>query len=212
MKPIELYTWATPNGRKVSIMLEELSLPYNVHRIDLSKREQYGEEFLAISPNNRIPAIIDPEGPDGEPLSLFESGAILIYLAEKTGNTNLLPDKGRKRAITMQWLMWQMGGVGPMFGQAHHFLFQPKEDVPYGKKRYHDETKRLYKVMNQRFGVATYFAGDDYTVADIATYPWVARYPRHQVDLNEFPNVKRWFDLISKRPAVEKGMAVPFLN
>ncbi len=212
MKPIELYTWATPNGRKVSIMLEELSLPYNVHRIDLSKREQYGEEFLAISPNNRIPAIIDPEGPDGEPLSLFESGAILIYLAEKTGNTNLLPDKGRKRAITMQWLMWQMGGVGPMFGQAHHFLFQPKEDVPYGKKRYHDETKRLYKVMNQRFGEATYFAGDDYTVADIATYPWVARYPRHQVDLNEFPNVKRWFDLISKRPAVEKGMAVPFLN
>ncbi len=212
MKPIELYTWATPNGRKVSIMLEELSLPYNVHRIDLSKREQHGEEFLDISPNNRIPAIIDPEGPDGEPLALFESGAILIYLAEKTGNTDLLPDKGRKRAITMQWLMWQMGGVGPMFGQAHHFLFQPKQDVPYGKKRYHDETKRLYKVMNQRFGEATYFAGDDYTVADIATYPWVARYPRHQVDLNEFPNVKRWFDLISKRPAVEKGMAVPFLN
>ena len=212
MKPIELYTWATPNGRKVSIMLEELSLPYNVHPVDLSKREQHKEEFLAISPNNRIPAIIDPEGPEGEPLSLFESGAILIYLAEKTGNTELLPDKGSKRAITMQWLMWQMGGVGPMFGQAHHFLFQPKEDVPYGKKRYHDETKRLYKVMNKRLGEAPYLAGDDYTVADIATYPWVARYPRHQVDLNEFTNVKRWFDLISKRRAVEKGMAVPFLN
>ncbi len=212
MKPIDLYTWATPNGRKVSIMLEELSLPYNVHPVELGKREQHKPEFLAISPNNRIPAIVDPEGPDGEPLALFESGAILIYLAEKTGNKKLLPDKGRKRAITMQWLMWQMGGVGPMFGQAHHFLFQPKEDVPYGKKRYHDETKRLYKVMNQRLGEATYLAGDDYTVADIATYPWVARYPRHQVDLNEFPNVKRWFDLVSKRPAVKKGMAVPFLN
>ena len=212
MKPIELYTWATPNGRKVSIMLEELSLPYNVHPIELSKGDQHKPEFLAISPNNRIPAIVDPEGPDGEPLALFESGAILIYLAEKTGNTDLLPDKGRKRAITMQWLMWQMGGVGPMFGQAHHFLFQPKEDVPYGKKRYHDETKRLYRVMNQRFGEVTYFSGDDYTVADIATYPWVARYPRHQVDLNEFPNVKRWFDLVSERPAVKKGMAVPFLN
>ncbi len=212
MKPIELYTWATPNGRKVSIMLEELALPYNVHRIDLSKREQHSEEFLAISPNNRIPAIVDPEGPNGEPLALFESGAILIYLAEKTGNTDLLPDKGRKRAITMQWLMWQMGGVGPMFGQAHHFLFRPKEDVPYGKKRYHDETKRLYRVMDKRLGEATFLAGDDYTVADIATYPWVARYPRHQVDLNEYPNVKRWFDLISGRPAVKKGMAVPFLN
>lgn len=212
MKPIELYTWATPNGRKVSIMLEELSLPYNVHPIELPKREQYSEEFLAISPNNRIPAIVDPEGPDGEPLPLFESGAILIYLAEKVGNTELWPDKGRKRAITLQWLMWQMGGVGPMFGQAHHFLFKPKEDVPYGKKRYHEETKRLYRVMDKRLSEATYLAGDDYTIADIATYPWVARFPRHQVDLNDHPDVKRWFDLISERPAVQKGMAVPFLN
>ena len=211
MKSIELYTWATPNGRKASIMLEELGLPYNMHAVDISKGEQHEPDFLAISPNNRIPAIVDPEGPDGEPLSLFESGAILIYLAEKTGS-DLLPSKGRDRAITLQWLMWQMGGVGPMFGQAHHFLFQPKEDVPYGKKRYHDETKRLYRVMNKRLEEAEYLAGGFYSVADIATYPWVARYPRHQVDLGDYPSVKRWFDEISKRPAVEKGMAVPFLN
>lgn len=211
MEPIELYTWATPNGRKASIMLEELGLPYNMHAVDISKGEQHEAGFLAISPNNRIPAIVDPEGPGGTPLSLFESGAILIYLAEKTGS-KLLPKEGRERAVTLQWLMWQMGGVGPMFGQAHHFMFQPKEDVPYGKKRYHDETKRLYKVMNQRLGEAKFLAGDIYTVADIATYPWVARHPRHQVDLHDFPNVKRWFDEISKRPAVEKGMAVPFLN
>jgi GST-like protein len=211
LKFIELYTWGTPNGRKVSIMLEELGLPYNVHSVDISKGEQHQPEFLAVSPNNRIPGIIDPDGPDGEPLALFESGAILIYLAEKT-KSELLPASGRDRAITLQWLMWQMGGVGPMFGQAHHFLFQPKEDVPYGKKRYHDETRRLYEVMNRRLDDAVYLAGDIYTVADIATYPWVARFPRHQVDLNDYPGVKRWFDEIGKRPAVAKGMAVPFLN
>jgi GST-like protein len=211
LKFIELYTWGTPNGRKVSIMLEELGLPYNVHPVDISKGEQHQPEFLAVSPNNRIPGIIDPEGPDGEPLALFESGAILIYLAEKT-KSELLPASGRDRAITLQWLMWQMGGVGPMFGQAHHFLFQPKEDVPYGKKRYHDETRRLYEVMNRRLDDAVYLAGDIYTVADVATYPWVARFPRHQVDLNDYPGVKRWFDEIGKRPAVAKGMAVPFLN
>jgi GST-like protein len=211
LKFIELYTWGTPNGRKVSIMLEELGLPYNVHSVDISKGEQHQPEFLAVSPNNRIPGIIDPDGPDGEPLALFESGAILIYLAEKT-KSELLPASGRDRAITLQWLMWQMGGVGPMFGQAHHFLFQPKEDVPYGKKRYHDETRRLYEVMNRRLDDAVYLAGDIYTVADVATYPWVARFPRHQVDLNDYPGVKRWFDEIGKRPAVAKGMAVPFLN
>jgi GST-like protein len=211
LSAIELYTWGTPNGRKVSIMLEELGLEYNVHPIDISKKEQFQEHFLAISPNNRIPAIIDPEGPDGEPLGLFESGAILIYLAEKTGS-DLLPSGGVARARTLEWLMWQMGGVGPMIGQAHHFLFQPKVDVPYGKKRYHDETKRLYSVMNKRLGDTTYLAGENYSIADIATYPWVARFPRHQVDLNDYPNVKRWFDAIGARPAVEKGMAVPFLN
>jgi GST-like protein len=211
LSAIELYTWATPNGRKVSIMLEELGLEYNVHPIDISKGEQFQEYFLEISPNNRIPAIIDPQGPDGEAMGLFESGAILIYLAEKTGS-DLFPSSGLTHIRTLEWLMWQMGNVGPMFGQAHHFLVRPKEDVPHGKKRYHDETNRLYKVMNKRLGDVSYLAGENYSIADVATYPWVARFPRHQVDLNDYPNVKRWFDAIGERPAVEKGMAVPFLN
>ena len=211
MSAIQLYTWATPNGRKISIMLEEVGLEYEVHPIDLSKREQFQEHFLAISPNNRIPAIIDPEGPGGEPMGLFESGAILIYLAEKTDSA-LLPGDSLERIRTLEWLMWQMGNVGPMFGQAHHFLFKPKEDVPYGKKRYHDETKRLYRVMNKRLGEEPYLAGSDYTIADVATYPWVARFPRHQVNLEDYPDVNRWFDEIGQRPAVERGMAVPFLN
>ena len=211
MSAIELYTWATPNGRKVSIMLEELGLEYNVHPIDISKGEQFQEHFLKIAPNNRIPAIIDPEGPDGEPMGLFESGAILIYLAEKTGS-ELFPVSGLAHVRCLEWLMWQMGGVGPMLGQAHHFLFRPKEEVPYAQKRYHDETNRLYKVMNERLGDVTYLGGENYSIADIATYPWVARFPRHQVDLNDYPEVKRWFDHIGKRQAVEKGMAVPFLN
>jgi GSH-dependent disulfide-bond oxidoreductase len=208
---IDLYTWGTPNGRKVSVMLEELGLKYNVHKVDISKGEQHKPEFLKISPNNRIPAIVDSEGPGGKPISVFESGAILIYLAEKA-KSKLLPQDPRRRMETLEWLMWQMGGVGPMFGQAHHFMFNPPEDVPYGKKRYHDEAKRLYKVMNERLGKTTYLAGDDYTIADIATYPWVQRHPRHQVDLNDYPNVKRWYDEIAKRPAVEKGMQVPFYN
>ncbi len=211
MSAIELYTWATPNGRKVSIMLEELGLEYDVHAIDISKGEQFQEHFLAISPNNRIPAIIDTQGPDGERVGIFESAAILVYLAEKTGS-ELLPAGGLPRVRTLEWLMWQMGGVGPMFGQAHHFLFKPKEDVPYGKTRYHDETHRLYKVMNKRLGEFPYLAGESYSIADIATYPWVARFPRHQVDLNDYPDVKRWFDTIGERPAAGKGMAVPFLN
>lgn len=211
MSNIDLYTWATPNGRKASIMLEEVGLDYDVHPIDISKGEQHQEHFLAVSPNNRIPAIVDPQGPNGEPMSLFESGAILIYLAEKT-NSPLLAAEGVARYRTLEWLMWQMGGVGPMFGQAHHFLFKPKEDVPYGKKRYHDETKRLYGVMNTRLETNAYLAGEDYSIADVATYPWVARYERHQVDLAEFPSVKAWFDKISERPAVDAGMAVPFRN
>jgi GST-like protein len=211
LSAIELYTWATPNGRKVSIMLEELGLEYNVHPIDISKGEQFQGHFLAIAPNNRIPAIIDPDGPDGEPMGLFESGAILIYLAEKTGS-DLLAGSGLARVRTLEWLMWQMGGVGPMFGQAHHFLFKPKEDVPYAKKRYHDETKRLYKVMDKRLAEVTYLAGERYSIADIAAYPWVARFERHQVDLNDYAHVKRWFDAIGEREAVEKGMSVPFRN
>jgi len=203
---IDLYTWSTPNGRKVSIMLEECGLPYKVHPINIGKGEQFAPEFLAINPNNRIPAIVDSDGPGGKPLPLFESGAILIYLAEKMDR--FLPHDARKRIITLQWLMFQMGGVGPMFGQAHHFI-RNKEVVPYGIKRYTDETRRLYGVMNKRLGEVPYLAGDEYTIADIATYPWVARFEWHKVDLNDFPEVKRWFDTIGQRPAVAKGMAVP---
>ena len=208
---IDLYTWGTPNGRKISIMLEELGLEYNVHEINIGKGEQHDPEFLKISPNNKIPGITDTDGPGAEPLNLFETGAILIYLAEKAGS-ELLPSDARKRAITMQWLMFQMGGVGPMFGQAHVFMFNPKEDVPFARERYHKETKRLYGEMDKRLGEAGYLAGDDYTIADIATYPWVQRNNRHQVALEDFPNVKRWYDEISLRPAVERGMAVPFYN
>ena len=204
---IDLYTWTTPNGRKASVMLEELGLPYNVHKINISKDEQFAPAFLAISPNNRIPAIVDNDGPGGKPLSLFESGAILIYLAEKTGS-KLLPVEPRARTVVLQWLMWQMGGVGPMFGQTHHFMHAAPEKVPYGIERYSKETRRLYGVMDRRLGEAAYLAGADYSIADIATYPWVARHEHHKVDLAEFPNVKRWFDAISARPAVAKGMAV----
>ena len=205
---IDVYTWPTPNGHKVHIMLEEAGLKYTVHPVNIRAGEQFSADFLKISPNNKIPAIVDSDGPDGKPISVFESGAILIYLADKT-KSPLLPVDARERAITTQWLMWQMGGVGPMFGQAHHFLRFAKEDVPYGKKRYHDETKRLYGVMNRRLGEAAHLAGANYSIADIATYPWVARYEYHQVDLGEFPNVGRWFETIARRPAVGKGMKVP---
>ena len=208
---IDLYTWSTPNGRKVSIMLEEVGLAYTVHRVDIRKGEQHKPDFLVISPNNKIPAIVDSQGPDGKPFALFESGAILIYLAEKTKSA-LLPTEAIARYRALEWLMFQMGNVGPMLGQTHHFLFNSPEDVPYGKKRYHNETRRLYGVMERRLGEVAYLAGDAYTIADVATYPWVARKNRHQVDLDEFPNVKRWFDELSARPAVEKGMAVPFYN
>jgi GST-like protein len=187
-------------------MLEECALPYRVHPINIGKGEQFTPEFLALNPNNRIPAIVDSEGPDGKPLPLFESGAILIYLAEKTGK--LMPRDPRTRLICLQWLMFQMGGVGPMFGQAHHFIRNAKEQVPYGIKRYTDETRRLYGVLQKRLSDAEYLA-DEYSIADIATFPWVARFEWHKVDLNDFPAVKRWFDRINARPAVPKGMAVP---
>jgi GST-like protein len=203
---IDLYTWITPNGRKISIMLEEVGLSYEVHPINIEKGEQFAPDFLAISPNNRIPAIIDREGPGGKPYSLFESGAILMYLAEKTGK--LVPTEMHKRYKVIQWLMFQMGGVGPMFGQAHHFIHSAPEKVPYGIERYSKETRRLYTVMNKHLVGNEYLAAE-YSIADIATYPWVARYVRHQVKLEEFPNVKRWFDTISARPAVQRGMAVP---
>ena len=203
---IDLYTWTTPNGRKVSIMLEELALPYRVHSINIGKNEQFAPEYLRINPNGKIPAIVDPEGPDGKPIALMESGAILIYLARKTGK--LLPEDARGEYEALQWLMFQMGGVGPMFGQTHHFLRAAKEQVPYAIERYTKETRRLYGVLNEWLKDRDYLAGS-YSIADIATYPWVARYEWHKTDLGDFPGVKRWFDAISSRPAVQKGMNVP---
>lgn len=203
---IELHTWTTPNGRKVSVMLEECGLPYIAHKVNIGQNEQFKPEFLAISPNNRIPAIVDSDGPDGKPFHLFESGAILVYLAGKTGK--FLPTSTKGKYEALQWLMWQMGGVGPMFGQAHHFLRAAPEQVPYGIKRYTDEARRLYGVLDRRLAEAAYLAGE-YSIADIATYPWIARHEWHKVDLAEFPNVKRWYDTIGRRPAVARGMAVP---
>ncbi len=203
---IDLYTWTTPNGRKVSVMLEEAGLPYEVHPVNLQKDEQFDPEFLAINPNNKIPAIIDRQGPGGKPLTLFESGAILIYLAEKTGK--LMPKESRSRYEVVQWLMFQMGGVGPMFGQAHNFFRYDPQQNSYGVERFKKEAARLYGVMNKRLGEAPFLAGD-YSIADIATYPWVGRYETHRTKLEDFPNVKRWFDAISARPAVQRGMNVP---
>ena len=202
---IDLYTWTTPNGRKISIMLEELGLPYRVHAIDIGKGDQFKPEYIAINPNSKIPAIVDDEGPGG-PLRMMESGAILIYLADKTGK--LLAASGRERYAALEWLMFQMGGVGPMFGQVHHFLRAAKEPVPYAIERYTRETQRLYGVLNAQLERSEYLTGA-YTIADIAAYPWVARHEWHKTDLNDFPHVKRWFDALSARPAVQRGMKVP---
>ena len=203
---IDLYTWTTPNGRKVSIMLEEVALPYRVYPVNIGKGEQFAHEYVKINPNGKIPSIVDPEGPDSKPIAMMESGAILIYLARKTGK--LFPQADRAKYEVLQWLMFQMGGVGPIFGQVHHFLRAAKEQVPYAIERYTRETRRLYGVLNDRLKDREFLA-DGYSVADIATYPWVARYEWHKTDLNDFPHVKRWFDAISARPAVQRGMKVP---
>ncbi|MDJ0936919.1 MAG: glutathione binding-like protein [Kiloniellales bacterium] len=203
---IELYTWSTPNGRKVSIALEEMDLGYNTHPINITKDEQFDPDFLKISPNNKIPAIVDPEGPDGGPFALFETGAILIYLAEKTGR--FLPQDAKTRHVCMQWLMWQMGGFGPMLGQAHHFRRFAPEQIPYAVERYTKETARLYRVLDGRLAEAAYLAGD-YTIADMATFPWAARHEWQGIALEDYPNVKRWYDGIAARPGVARGMAVP---
>ncbi len=203
---IDLYTWATPNGRKVSIMLEEVGLPYRVHPVDITKGQQFAPEFLAISPNNKIPAIADQEGPGGKPFTLFESGAILIYLAEKSGR--LLPSAPAVRYQVLQWLMWQMGGFGPMLGQAHHFRKFAPEPVPYAIDRYTKETARLYGVLDKQLAQGDYVAGD-YSIADIAIYPWTQRADWQGIDLESFPNVVRWRERMAARPAVAKGMAVP---
>ena len=203
---IDLYTWGTPNGRKVSIMLEELALPYNAHAIDIGRGDQFETAFVAISPNSKIPAIVDSAGPEGKPYSLFESGAILLYLADKSGR--FLPQKKSEHFEAIQWLMFQMGGVGPMFGQVHHFLRAAPERVEYAIERYGKETRRLYAVLDRHLSSRDWL-GSEYSVADIATYPWVARYEWHKVDLADFPNVKRWYDVIGARPAVQRGMKVP---
>ena len=199
---IELYTAATPNGHKVSIMLEELGLPYEVRAIRLADNEQKEPWYTGLNPNGRIPTIVDRDNGD---FTVFESGAILIYLAEKTGK--FFPQK--LRYPVLQWLMFQMGGVGPMFGQAHHFMRAKKDEIPYGSERYGNEAKRLYGVMNGRLKDNEFLAGAEYSIADMATYPWVARHEWHRVDLTQFPSVKRWYDKIGARPAVQKGMAVP---
>lgn len=203
---IDLYTWGTPNGRKVSVMLEECGLEYRAHKVDIGTGEQFREEFVAINPNSKIPAIVDYDGPGGRAFRLFESGAILVYLAEKCGRFLSKDERGRYDAL--QWLMFQMGGVGPMFGQAHHFLRAAKEPIPYAIERYTKEARRLYAVLDRRLAHAPFLARE-YSIADIATYPWVARHDWHKVELADFPNVKRWFDTIGARPAVARGMAVP---
>ncbi|WP_193370892.1 glutathione binding-like protein [Pelagibius marinus] len=203
---IELYSWATPNGHKVHIMLEELALPYNVHAINITAGDQFDPEFLKISPNNKMPAIVDPEGPDGKPISVFESGAILIYLAEKTGK--LLPADARGRYTALQWLMWQMGGLGPMLGQAHHFRQYAPEQIDYAVKRYTNESNRLYGVLDKRLSEARFLAGEEYSIADIAAWPWT-RFPERQgVERADYPNFQRWFEEIAERPAVERGVEV----
>jgi GST-like protein len=202
---IDVYSWPTPNGHKIHIMLEECGLKYRVHAVDIGAGDQFKPQFLAISPNNKIPAIVDSDGPDGQPISLFESGAILIYLAAKTGR--FLPNDLRDKYVALQWLMFQKGGVGPMLGQAHHFRLYAREKIEYAINRYTNESKRLYGVMDRRLGEVEYFAGE-YSIADIAIFPWTRSYANQGVDIEEYPNFKRWFDTVSARPAVQRGVQV----
>lgn len=203
---IDLYTWPTPNGYKISIALEELELEYRVIPVDISAGEQFTPEFLRISPNNKIPAIVDQDGPDGGPISIFESGAILIYLAEKTGR--LLPLDGDGRVRTIQWLMFQMGNIGPMLGQASHFLRYAPEPVPYAIERYTREAGRLFGVMDRSLAKSDFLAGN-YSIADIACFPWILSASIHGYELADFPHLSRWFDAIAARPAVNRGLSVP---
>lgn len=203
---IEVYSWPTPNGHKVHIMLEECGLPYRVHPVDIGAGAQFEPGFLAISPNNKIPAITDPDGPEGAPMSLFESGAILLYLAGKTGR--FLPAGTAARYDVLQWLMFQMGGVGPMLGQAHHFRIYAPEKIPYAVDRYTNEAKRLYGVMDKRLAKSPYLGGPEYSIADIAVYPWLRSWKNQGIDWNDFPHLRAWFDEIGARPAVQRGCEV----
>jgi len=201
---IDVYSAGTPNGHKVHIMLEECGLPYQLHHVDISAGDQFRPSFLAISPNNKIPAIVDADGPDGKPISLFESGAILIYLASKVDK--FLGKTDREKFNTLQWLMFQMGGVGPMLGQAHHFRVYAPEKIEYAITRYSNEAKRLYGVIDKQVAHSAFLAGDEYSVADIATFPWLRSAQNQGIDWSDFPNAKRWFDEIERRPAVERAL------
>jgi len=203
---ITLYTWPTPNGKKISILLEELKLPYKAVPIDIGAGDQFAPDFLKISPNNKIPALVDSEGPDGKPISIFESGAIMIYLAGKTGK--FLPKTDRKRYDVLQWLMFQMGGLGPMLGQAHHFRLYAPESIQYAIDRYTKEAHRLYGVLDKALEKTGYIAAGQYTIADMACWPWVGSHNNHGVALDQYPNVLRWFNKIAERPAVKKGSAL----
>ncbi|WP_449306339.1 glutathione S-transferase N-terminal domain-containing protein [Pseudochelatococcus sp. B33] len=205
LEPIDLYYWPTPNGWKISIMLEEVGLPYRVHPINIGKGEQFQPHFLAISPNNRIPAIVDPEGPDGKPISVFESGAILQYLGRKTGK--LYPGDERRRMEVEQWLFWQVGGLGPMAGQAHHFRIFAPEKIAYGIDRYTKEVARLYGVLDRRLADREYIAGE-YSIADIASIGWSKHWERQGQDIAAFPHFRRWLETVLARPAVQRGLAI----
>jgi GSH-dependent disulfide-bond oxidoreductase len=203
---IEVYSWATPNGHKIHIMLEECGLAYRAIPVNIGAGDQFAPEFLAISPNNKIPAIVDPDGPDGAPISMFESGAILLYLAAKTGR--FLPQDLRGRWSTLEWLMFQMGGVGPMLGQAHHFRLYAPEKLPYAVERYSNEARRLYGVIDKRLRRSRHIATDDYTIADIAIFPWLRSWKNQGIELDDYPALKAWFEAIAARPAVQRGVEV----
>ena len=205
-RTIDLYYWPTPNGKKITIFLEEVGLPYNLMPVDITAGEQFDEEFLRISPNNKMPAIVDSEGPDGEPISVFESGAILLYLAEKTGR--FMPSSPRQRYEALQWLMFQVSSVGPMLGQAHHFRGYAPEEIPYAVDRYTNEAARLYRVMDGRLSEGEYFVDDDYSIVDMAIYPWVASHKKQGQKIEDFPNLRRWYEAMGKRPAVRRAMEV----
>jgi GST-like protein len=205
---IELYTWNTSNGKKPQILLEELGAPYRMHPIDINKDEQFAPDFVKINPNSKIPAIIDTEGPGGKPYTLFESGAILMYLGEKFGR--FFPQDMARRYEVVQWLMFQMGGVGPIFGQTHHFRRQAKEQVPYAIERFTKETRRLWGVLDARLKDHEWLAAGEYTIADMACFPWCQRHDWQGVSLDEFPNAKRWYQAVESRPAVQRGVNPPY--
>ena len=207
MSPIDLYTWKTSNGKKATIMMEECELEYKIHPIDISTDIQFSEDFVKVNPNSKIPAIVDPDGPNGRPFTVIESGAILMYLAEKTGL--FLPAETQRKYEVIQWVMFQMGGIGPIFGQVHHFKRAAKEKVPYAINRYFNECRRLYGVLDSRLAGREYIANDEVSIADFCTVPWVFRHDWQEIDLVEFRNVKRWYDNMMQRPALTRGMNLP---